>query len=246
MRILLVALVALFVFGCASVPRAQTPPEPVLVPDDAPGLETLGAGIKIRDMTTKATPSTGAMFPMVEPSPDTTAYKATLSAILSGAVLDTGDTMTGDLALSGTAKITMAGGVYAPVTNGGPITALTTGSTKISGTNEGLRKSMFSLFSTNPTDEDSVALMVDQVQTSHAGSIARTGIHCKSFTEPDVGGDTSCILGVSTGGGTAATFYVRPEKRPAGYADYSTTSTQPALEVGTSAARVPGAGPALS
>lgn len=60
--------------------------------------------------------------------------------------------------------------------------------------------------------------------------IRTTGIHVKQYSPRDNGGDTSAILGLSTGGGPAGSFYKTAGRRPSGFADYS-NSSQPALEV---------------
>lgn len=65
---------------------------------------------------------------------------------------------------------------------------------------------------------------------------ARTGMHIKSFTNPDNGADSSGLLVVSTGGGNAITAYHICELRPAGYEDYCATSPQGVLEMGTTGA----------
>jgi hypothetical protein len=122
-------------------------------------------------------------------------------------------------------------------TNGGPVTWLTVGSTVTGASNQGIRKGLFTLFSTSATDEDNALITINTIQRSHVSGLARTGIDIRSYTEPDIGGDTSGILDVSTGGGTAASFYLYPNLRPTGFTDYSTSSLQPAVEIGTSTSR---------
>jgi len=117
---------------------------------------------------------------------------------------------------------------------GGAFQIITTGSDVTSATNEKPRNSLFSLFDTRTSADDGAAMTIDVIQTSHTGIFTRTGLHCKSFTEPDNGGESSCILGVTTGGGNAATFYKFPQLRPSGFTDYS-DSPGPAVEIGTSA-----------
>lgn len=148
-----------------------------------------------------------------------------------------GGTMTGTLAM-GTNRITMAG-IYIPASGGAPFRMLTDGSSLTGATSEGLRSAMFSLYDTRSFATDGAAMTIDQIQTSHSGTITRTGLHVKSYTEPDNGGDVSGILSVSTGGGPAITAYKVSSLRPAGYPDQS-SSPQPALEVGSA-----DAGPAI-
>lgn len=117
---------------------------------------------------------------------------------------------------------------------GGAFQVLATGSNTTGATKELPRTSLFSLYDTRTSATDGAAMTIDIIQTSHDEAIRRTGLHCKSFTQPDNGGETSCILGVSTGGGTAGTFYKIPQIRPQDFADYS-DSPQPAVEIGTAA-----------
>ncbi len=119
-----------------------------------------------------------------------------------------------------------------PVTGGGPWTIETTGSTVTGATNEGLRKAAFTLFDTNTSSDDSALVMMDCIQRTHTGTIKRSCLHVKSYTEPDNGGDVSGILVASSGGGPGVTIYKHSGLRPAGFTDYS-SSTQPALEVGS-------------
>lgn len=121
-----------------------------------------------------------------------------------------------------------------PAASGAPVRLSTPESTVASGTSEGLRRATVSLFDTNVTDVDNALLMIDVRQTTNTGAavIKKTGLHVKSYTLPDNGGDTSGILSVSTGGGPAITAYKASGLRPSGFAS-QVTSTQPALEVGS-------------
>src|SRR6185436_3597161 len=85
-----------------------------------------------------------------------------------------------DIVLTAPDSLLMEGGEYTPTANGGPFTAMTTGSTVTGASSAGVRKSMFSLFSTNPTDEDSSALDIQVIQRSHDTGLARTGISVTS------------------------------------------------------------------
>lgn len=124
-------------------------------------------------------------------------------------------------------------GTYTPTINGGPVNFLTTGSTVTGATNEGIRAALVSLFATNVENLDTAVLSIDTIHnTANPAAFIRTGIHIKSFTAPDNGGESSGILSVSTGGGPAATFYHAPLLRPAGFPNYANT-VQPALEVAT-------------
>ena len=98
------------------------------------------------------------------------------------------------------------------------------------------RKATITILNNVPTTYDKVGIYVETLQDSNAGQISLTGIQSVTFTEPDNGGDVSAFLGLSTGGGPAATFVRDHTVRPAGASDYSLTSTQPALEVQTTCA----------
>jgi len=139
-----------------------------------------------------------------------------------------------DIVLTAPDSLLMEGGEYTPTANGGPFTAMTAGSTVTGASSAGVRKSMFSLFSTNPTDEDSSALDIQVIQRSHDTGLARTGISVTSYTEPDDGGDTSAGLFIQTGGGNALSAYkshlLRPD--PEEFTDYS-SSAGGACEFGT-------------
>jgi hypothetical protein len=124
------------------------------------------------------------------------------------------------------------GGPYTPAA-GGAVQVLTTGSTVISADSAGPRTGMWSLYGTNTSNLDTVVLMIENIQRSGSPStIRRTGLHVKSYTQPDNGGDTSGILVLSTGGGPAISAYKVSQLRPAGYTDYSNAQIG-ALEVGT-------------
>ena len=148
-----------------------------------------------------------------------------------------GGTMTGDVSM-GTNKITIAA-PYTPASGGAPFRLLTSGSTLTGGSNQGLRTSLMGLYDTRTSANDGVALNVEVLQTSHSSTIVRTGIQCSAYTEPDNGGDTSCGLFVSSGGGPGLTIYKHYGLRPTGLTDQS-LSPQPALEVGSG-----DAGPAI-
>ncbi len=100
-------------------------------------------------------------------------------------------------------------------------------------TSQGYRTAAVSLLDMVDT-VDTAVISIDQIQLTNPGSatIKKTGIHCKSFTMPDNGGDTSAGLFVQTGGGGACTAYKVSSLRPAGYADYS-SSAQGGLEAAT-------------
>ncbi len=132
-------------------------------------------------------------------------------------------------------------GIYTADGPSPPIEIFASGSTDIQGTSEGARRALMHLLATKTDDIDIVGLLVDHVQRTNAGAgtIKRSGIHVRTYTQPDNGGDVSGLLIASSGGGNCATFYKTSHLRPAGYDDHS-TSPQPALEVGTS-----DAGPAI-
>lgn len=124
-------------------------------------------------------------------------------------------------------------GTYEATQDGGPVTLLDIGSTRIAATVEGGRKSILSLYSTNPESTNGCALRVDNIHNPGSlTSFIRTGIDIRSFTAPDNGGESSGILSVSTGGGPAATFYSAPLLRPSGFPNYSNTP-QPTVEIAT-------------
>ena len=140
----------------------------------------------------------------------------------------------GNVKLGGTSRYLMAGGMYTPSAGGQDFRVLTTGSTAIGATNEGLRTATWDFFDTNPSNVDTALLMLDTIQTSNTGAatIKKTGIHAKSYTMPDNGGDTSAGLFTQSGGGGAITAYKVAGLRPSGYTDYS-MSPQGALEAAT-------------
>lgn len=156
---------------------------------------------------------------------------------VAGFTLPGGTTVQGDLTLgSATSEghLIMQDGVYPPVANGGgDLVAYTTGSTAIAASSTGLRKSAWQFFSTNVNDLDSAVIDMQVVQTGGAGTIIRTGIDIRIFTQPDNGGDTSGLLISQTGGGNGATIYHNTFVKPVGYADYS-AAVGVALETGTS------------
>ena len=139
-----------------------------------------------------------------------------------------------DIVLTAPDALRMEGGEYTPSTDGGPFTALTDGSSITGAANTGVRKAMFSLFSTNPTDEDSSALDIQVIQTSHENPFARSGISVTAFTEPDAGGEASAGIFIQTGGGNALSAYKSHLLRPEGedFPDYSSAAGG-ACEFGT-------------
>lgn len=85
------------------------------------------------------------------------------------------------------------------------------------------------------TDDDvirSCVLEINAIQRTNptAGTIARTGIHIKQYSQPDNGGDTSGLLINQTGGGNGASIYHFDSMRPSGYTSYIDDGY--ALEVG--------------
>jgi len=216
--------------------------------------------IKIRDLPSNPSPSLLDYLPEANSSGTPTTYKVTPSALLALRTITctapllcagstsmnlgadrtmsiapfylplAGGTMTGDIAM-GTNKITMAA-PYTPASGGAPFRLLAAGSTLTGGSNQGLRTSLMGLYDTRTSANDGVALNVEVLQTSHSSTIVRTGIQCSAYTEPDNGGDTSCGLFVSSGGGPGVTIYKHYGLRPTGLVDQS-LSPQPALEVGS-------------
>jgi hypothetical protein len=142
----------------------------------------------------------------------------------------------GNAKLIGTGRYLMSGGVYIPSLGGQDFRVLTTSSSATSATNEGLRTSTWNFFDNTPDDIDNAVIAIDQIQRTNplSGTLKKTGIHVKQYTQPDNGGDVSAGLFVQTGGGGALTAYkVSSTHRPAGFTNYE-SSPQGALEVGTS------------
>jgi len=121
-----------------------------------------------------------------------------------------------------------------PTSNGGPFRMLATGSTLTGATNQGLRHALFSLFDTNTSSLQDTVIGINFIQQSGVGTIQRTGIDIRGYTQPDNGGDTSLLLGVQTGGGCGLCIYQLPGMRPSGYTNYEST-LQGAIEAGTGA-----------
>lgn len=123
-------------------------------------------------------------------------------------------------------------GTYAPALTS-PLAVVSEGSDPlVTGTNEGQRRALAHLILTDADDVNVVGLLIDHVQRTNAGAvpILRTGLHIRSYTQPDNGADTSGLLVASSGGGPGVAIFKASGLRPTGYTDYS-TSPLPALEV---------------
>jgi len=148
------------------------------------------------------------------------------SGLYAGATNLTWNKTTNVLALASTAKLTMVGGVYTPGATT-EFNVLSTSSTAVSATSEGLRTATWRMFDTHTDDVDNALLDLNIIQTSNPTSvqIRKTGIHVKIFTQPDNGADTSGILVNQTGGGCGIAVYKWPRLRPAGLFDYTSSVT---------------------
>lgn len=100
-------------------------------------------------------------------------------------------------------------------------------------TNEGIRPHIVHVLNNDTDKLNMCAILVDTVQTSGVGTIIKSGVHSKAFTQPDNGGDSSAGLFVQTGGGNGLSVYKFHEIRPVGYANYE-DSPQGAFEAATS------------
>jgi hypothetical protein len=131
-------------------------------------------------------------------------------------------------------SLPFVGGTYTP-DSPAPVRVFTTGSTAINALGETPRTATWHFYDTVTTDIDNAVIMVDLVQISNPGAatIKKSGITVRAFTQPDNGGDTSCILAVQTGGGSGITAYkIADTHRPSGYTNYW-DSSQGAGEFGT-------------
>jgi hypothetical protein len=135
----------------------------------------------------------------------------------------------------GTDWVRDTGGTFEPEIDGGAVTFLTEGSTVTGATNQGLRRGLVHIFDTLATDYDTAALQIESILTTDPSPtlIKKTGLHIKSYHPPDNGGDSSGALIVETGGGNGLAVYQVHLLRPTGFTDYSGTTSQGAMEIGT-------------
>lgn len=123
-------------------------------------------------------------------------------------------------------------GTYTPSTSA-PIEVLAAGGAAITATNEGERRALIHVRATDTDDTNLAGIVVDHVQRTHGvDTIVRSGVHIRTYTEGDNGGDVSGLLIGSSGGGPAFTAYKHYGLRPAGYTDQS-LSQQPCVELGS-------------
>jgi hypothetical protein len=96
------------------------------------------------------------------------------------------------------------------------------------------RAALLRLQDTNAASTTGVALLIDFIEdtsSTSGGFKSRTGIHVKGFTRLDLG-ESSCLLCVMSGGGSAFTSYCIAQLRAAGKTNYS-YSPQGAAEIMT-------------